>query len=326
MIRLRLLVASALVTTSASWVQAASYEIAVIPKGTTQEYWRSVFAGSVKAQRELRAGGTDVEILWKGPLLEDDREQQIQIVENFVGRRVSAIVLAPLDALALVPPVEDAVKAGIPVVIIDSALRSKAPASTVATDNLEGGRLGARRLGTLLQGQGGVVMIRHQAGSASTEARETGFLEVMRSEFPGIRLVSTDQYGGATRETAFSVAQDLLNRFGSRVDGVFAPDEATACGTLLALREQGLNRKIRFVAFDVNEQLIGALREKEIEGLVVQDPFQMGYLGLMTSIAALRHQVVSPAIKTSLALVTPTDMDEPAHAALLRPPLANYKN
>ena len=169
-------------------------------------------------------------------------------------------------------------------------------------------------------------MIRHQAGSASTEAREAGFLEVMKSEFPGIRLVSTDQYGGATRETAFSVAQNLLNRFGSRVDGVFAPDEATACGTLLALREQGLSRRTRFVAFDVNEQLIGALKAEEIQGLVVQDPFEMGYLGLMTSIAVLRHQVVPPAIKTSLTLVTPADMDEPAHAALLRPPLADYRN
>jgi ribose transport system substrate-binding protein len=259
-------------------------------------------------------------------LLEDDREQQIQIVENFVGRRVSAIVLAPLDSQALVSPVEDAVRAGIPVVIIDSALRSKAPASTVATDNLEGGRLGGRRLGALLHGKGGVVMIRHQAGSASTEAREAGFLEVMRGEFPGIRLVSTDQHGGATRETAFSVAQNLLNRFGSRVDGIFAPDEATACGTLLALREQGLIRKVHFVAFDVNEQLIGALKAEEIEGLVVQDPFEMGYRGLMTSIAVLRHQVVQPTIKTSLALITPADMDEPAHAALLHPPLDEYRN
>src|SRR5450631_2071256 len=120
-------------------VRSADYQIAVIPKGTTHEYWRSINAGAVKAQRELKAAGTDVAIIWKGPLLEDDREQQIQVVENFVGRGVSAIVLAPLDSRALVAPVEDAVKAGIPVVVIDSGLVSKAPSSTVATDNRKGG-------------------------------------------------------------------------------------------------------------------------------------------------------------------------------------------
>src|SRR5271157_532966 len=133
-------------------IRSADYQIAVVPKGTTHEYWKSIDAGAVKAKRELKAAGTDVTIIWKGPLAEDDREQQIQVVENFVGRNVSAIVLAPLDSRALVAPVEEAVKAGIPVVIIDSGLSSTMPSSTVATDNRKGGQLGARRLGTLLGG------------------------------------------------------------------------------------------------------------------------------------------------------------------------------
>src|SRR5471032_2132042 len=115
--------------------RAADFQIAVIPKGTTHEYWKSINAGAVKAQRELKAAGTDVTIIWKGPLLEDDREQQIQVVENFVGRGVSTIVLAPLDNRALVAPVEDSVSAGIPVVIIDSALKTDKTSNTVTTDN-----------------------------------------------------------------------------------------------------------------------------------------------------------------------------------------------
>ncbi len=209
----------ALAVSSSGLLCAETYRIGIVPKGTTQEYWRSVYAGAVKAKRELAAAGTNVEIIWKGPLLEDDREQQIQIVENFIGRRVSALLLAPLDASALAASVEDAVHGGIPVVIIDSPLRSTVPSSTVATDNSEGGRRAGRRLGQLLGGKGGVIMIRHQVGSASTEAREAGFLEVMRSEFPAIELVSVDQYAGPTRESAFTVAQDLLNRYGSRVCG-----------------------------------------------------------------------------------------------------------
>src|SRR5271169_5546415 len=145
--------------------RADAYQIAVIPKGTTHEYWKSVDAGAVKAQRELAARGIAVSVIWKGPLREDDREQQIQVVENFIGRNVSAIVLAPLDSRALVAPAEEAVKAGIPVVIIDSGLASALPCCTVATDNRKGGRIGARRLGALLGGKGRVVMLRYEVGS-----------------------------------------------------------------------------------------------------------------------------------------------------------------
>jgi ribose transport system substrate-binding protein len=304
--------------------RAADFDIAVIPKGTTHEYWKSINAGAVKAQRELKAQGTDVNIIWKGPLQEDDREQQIQVVENFVGRNVAAIVLAPLDFRALVAPVEDAVHAGIPVVIIDSKLNSTLPSSTVATDNEKGGQIGARRLGTLLGGKGRVVMLRYEVGSASTEEREAGFLEVMKGEFPGIELVSIDQYGGATRETAYKASQNLLNRFGTRMDGVFAPNESTASGMLLALREQGLAGKVRFVGFDANEQLVSALRQGDVQGLVVQDPFKMGYLGVMTAVKVLRHEKVPASIDTGVGLVTLDNMDEPAVAALIHPPLAEY--
>jgi ribose transport system substrate-binding protein len=304
--------------------RSADYQIAVIPKGTTHEYWKSIDAGAVKAQRELKAAGTNVTIIWKGPLLEDDREQQIQVVENFVGRNVSAIVLAPLDNKALVAPVEDAVRAGIPVIVIDSGLKSTMPSSTVATDNRKGGQIGARRLGTLLGGKGRVIMLRYQVGSASTEEREAGFLEVMKSDFPGIELISTDQYGGATTETAYKAAQNLLNRFGERADGIFAPNESTAMGMLLAIREQGLAGKVRFVGFDANEQLVKALRQGDIQGLVVQDPMKMGYLGVMTAVAVLRHEKVAESIDTGVGLVTIDNMNEPAVAALISPPLAEY--
>jgi ribose transport system substrate-binding protein len=307
-----------------SGVRSADYQIAVIPKGTTHEYWRSINAGAVKAQRELKAAGTDVQIIWKGPLLEDDREQQIQVVENFVGRGVSAIVLAPLDSRALVAPVEDAVRAGIPVIVIDSALKSTMPSSTVATDNRKGGQIGGRRLGTLLGGKGRVVMLRYEVGSASTEEREAGFLEVMKAEFPAIELISTDQYGGATRETAYKAAQNLLNRYGAQMDGIFACNESTASGTLLALREQGLAGKVRFVGFDANDQLVSALKQGDIQGLVVQDPFKMGYLGVMTAVSVLRHEKVPLSIDTGVGLVTVDNMDDPAVSALIHPPLAQY--
>src|SRR5580704_9048143 len=129
---------------------ADSYTIAVIPKGTLHEFWRSIHAGTIKAQRELADKGVKVELIWKGPLREDDRDQQIQVVENFMTRRVSGIILAPLDSQALSPAVRNAEEAHIPVVIFDSALKSDKYVSFIATDNYKGGQLAGEYLGKLL--------------------------------------------------------------------------------------------------------------------------------------------------------------------------------
>src|SRR6266496_6768562 len=131
------LLSGGLVALTLSTAAAAdkTYTIAVIPKGTTHEFWQSIHAGTIKAQRELAEKGVTVEPIWKGPLREDDRDQQIQVVENFMTRRVSAIVLAPLDSKALVRPVHNAVQAKVAVVVMDSDLKSDEYVSFVATDN-----------------------------------------------------------------------------------------------------------------------------------------------------------------------------------------------
>src|SRR3954462_1363859 len=138
---------------------AENYTIAVIPKGTTHEFWKSINAGAIKAEKECNAQGTKVKIIWKGPLREDDRDQQIQVVENFTTRHVSAIVLAPLDYQALVRPVHAALQAKVPVVIMDSDLKSDRYVSFVATDNFKGGQLAGDQMGKLLGGKGNVILL-----------------------------------------------------------------------------------------------------------------------------------------------------------------------
>ncbi len=299
---------------------SSSYQIAVIPKGTTDEYWKSIHAGALKAQRELKEAGIDVTIIWKGPLREDDREQQVQVVENFIGRQVSGIVLAPLDDRALVAPVEEAAGAHIPVVVVDSGLKSGIPASYVATDNREGGRIAARCLGKLLGGKGKVILLRYAVGSASTTEREEGFLEVMRGSFPGIELISTEQHAGATRDSAKRASENLLNRYGAEVNGIFVSNESGASGMLLALRDAGLaGGKVKFVGFDASVALDAGLKAGDLQGLVVQDPVKMGYLGVKTVVAVLRGEKVAAFIDTGVGLVTPDNMNDPAEAALLHP-------
>ncbi len=305
--------------------QTQKFTIAVVPKGTTHEFWKSIHAGAVKAQRELATAGVTVDIIWKGPLKEDDREQQVQVIENFIGRHVDGIVLAPLDNKALVAPVETAVRGKIPVVIIDSGLVSNVQASFVATDNREGGRIAARNLGKLLGGKGNAIMLRYAVGSASTEEREAGFMEIMQKDFPAIKLLSTDQHAGATRDTAKRAAENLLSRYGQQVNGIFASNESSAAGMLLALRDAGLaGGKVKFVAFDSGETLNAGLKAGDVQGLVVQNPLNMGYLGVKTVVAVLRGEKVPARIDTGVGFVTLENFNDPAMADIVHPPLDQY--
>ncbi len=304
---------------------AEPLNIAVIPKGTTHEFWKSIHAGAVKAQRELAASGIAINVIWKGPLKEDDREQQVQVVENFIGRHVDGIVLAPLDSKALVAPVETAVRGKIPVVIIDSGLATPIAASFVATDNREGGRIAARHLGQLLGGKGNVILLRYQVGSNSTEEREEGFLEVMKKDFPAIKFLSSDQHAGATRDSAKRVAETLLSRYGATVNGVFASNESAASGMLLALRDAGLaGGKVKFVAFDSGEALNAGLQAGDLQGFVVQNPMNMGYLGVKTVVAAIRGEKVPARIDIGVGFVTKENFNDPAMADIVHPPLDQY--
>ncbi len=296
--------------------------IAVIPKGTTHEFWKSIHAGALKAAGELSRDGRAVEILWKGPLREDDREQQVQVVESFTSQGVDGIVLAPLDASALVRPVEEAQRLNIPTVIFDSGLKSDQIVSYVATDNFKGGELAAERLGSLLGGKGKALLLRYQEGSASTEEREGGFETKLRAAYPQVELVSSDQYSGPTRDTAKRASENLLNRFGAQVQGIFTPNESSTMGMLLALQDEGRAGKLPFVGFDASPAFVEAMRKGQMHGIVLQNPLNMGYLAVKTMVEHLEGKQVPKVVDTGVALVTPETLDEPRSQELLNPPQA----
>jgi len=221
--------------------------IAVIPKGTTHEFWKSVHAGAVKASREQ-----GVEIVWKGPLKEDDLKAQIDVVESFIAQGVSGIVLAPLNDSALRAPVKAAVAAKIPVVVFDSDLQGDDHASFVATDNVAAGKIAGDAMVDLLGGKGTVIVLRYQEGSASTQNREKGFLDAVRSK---LTILSDNQYGGATTESAFQKSEGLLLAQKAQtgaVGGVFTPNESTTFGMLQAMTKSNLNKKVKLVGFDAS--------------------------------------------------------------------------
>jgi ribose transport system substrate-binding protein len=292
--------------------------IAVIPKGTTQVFWKSVHAGAVKAAREL-----DVEVIWKGPLREDDRESQIKVVEDFITRGVDGVVLAPLDNVALRPAVNEAVRSRIPVVIIDSSIDTDRYVSFVATDSEEGGRRAGEHLARLLGEKGRVIVLRFLEGSASTEQRVQGFLDALKA-YPDIEVASSNQRSGSTAELGYQASENLLVQFKQpdgrlSIDGIFCPNEFTTFSMLRALQDGQLAGKVRFVGFDSSDTLVAALAKGELDGLVLQDPINMGYLGVKTMVQHLRGERVETRIDTGSTVATRENMNEPEISGLLNP-------
>ena len=297
--------------------------IAVIPKGTIHEFWKTVHAGAEKAGQEM-----DVEVLWKGSLKEDDREAQIAVVENIITRKVDGIVLAPLDDAALRRPVDEAMRSGIPVVIFDSGLQGDNYISYVATDNFKAGQLAAQYMAKLLESKGKVAVLRYSEGSDSTTKREDGFLDAIQS-YEGIEIVTSNQYAGVTTESALRATENLLFRFGGaegslEIDGIFCATEPTTLGILRALKNAGYAGKVKFIGFDSSETMIAALRAGELHGFVVQNPMQIGYLGVQTMVGHIRGEQVPRRIDTGSILVTRDNLGNPEIHELLNPDLKKW--
>jgi ribose transport system substrate-binding protein len=287
--------------------------IAVIPKGTTHVFWKSVEAGAKKAGEELK-----VNILWKGPLKENDRAQQIAIVEQFASEDVNGIVLAPLDDQALRRPVLAAMAKKIPVMIIDSALQGEAGkdfVGYVGTNNKLGGKLAGEELVRLLGGKGKVVLLRYMEGSASTTEREAGFLEAVKKA-PGITLLVENRYAGATTSEAQTTALNMIDQL-READGIFASNESATFGLLLALRQNNLTGKAKFVGFDASAALAEALTKGEIQALVAQNPRKIGYEGVRLIVAQIKGQPAPASTDTGVQLITPENVNTPEVKELL---------
>lgn len=292
--------------------------IAVIPKGTIHEFWKTVHAGAEKAGQEM-----GVDILWKGSLKEDDRDAQISVVENIITRQVDGIVVAPLDDAALRRPVDEAMRIGIPVVIFDSGLQGDNYISYVATDNLKAGQLAGQYMAKLLNDKGKVAVLRYSEGSDSTTLREDGFLDAIQA-FANIEVVTSNQYAGVTTESALKATENMLSRFSGvegslGFDGIFCATEPTTLGILRALENAGYAGKIKFIGFDSSETMIAALQAGKLDGFVVQNPMQIGYLGVQTLVRHIRSEQVPRRIDTGSILVTAENLNDPDIHELLHP-------
>lgn len=299
--------------------------IAIIPKGAAHEFWKSIHAGAVKASKEI-----GLDIIWKAPSKEADREEQIKIVEDFINSNVSGIVISPADNMALRLPVREAVSAGIPVIVVDSELKSDDYLSFVATDNYKGGVMAARELARQINNKGKVIMLRYQEGQESVMKRENGFMDTMREEFKDIEVVSSNQYSGVTTESAYKASENLLATFKSddqlSIDGIFAPCEPVVFGMLRALEDMQLAGSVKLVGFDSTDKLVEGLKKNYISALVLQDPVGMAYQSVKLMKSHLDGNKIEKRIDTGVYIATKENMNDKRIARLLKPEIDKWLN
>jgi ABC-type sugar transport system substrate-binding protein len=219
----------------------------------------------------------------------------------------------------------------------DAAAGPQANAGSARTGDSAGDTAGDNASNGAGDGSGnGVILLRYTPGSESTYQREEGFLEEVQSH-PRLKILSSDQYAGTTPEESLAKAQQVLQKFGGQVAGVFAVCEPNANGTLGALEELGLSGKVKLVGFDPNERMVQAMRDGSMHGIVLQDPVTMGELAVKALMAHLDPKSVRDAdrprlfaggrlrkrIPTGEYLATPANMNEPRMRELLHPPQAS---
>ncbi|MBN9258113.1 MULTISPECIES: ABC transporter substrate-binding protein [unclassified Mesorhizobium] len=298
---------------------AADVTIPIIVKDTTSFYWQIVLAGARKAGKDL-----GVKVPELGAQAETDVNGQISILENAVAGNPAAIVISPTEFKALGKPIDEAA-AKVKIIGIDSGADSKAFTSFLTTDNVQGGRVAADGLAAAIGAanggkiEGKVALITALPGAGSLEQRAQGFKEQLKAKYPGLQLVA-DKYADGQATTGLNIATDLITA-NPDLKGIFASNLIMAQGVGQAVAENNLGGKVALIGFDSDEKLIKFLNDGVISGLVVQDPYRMGYDGIKTALAASKGEKVEANVDTGANLVTKANMKEPKIDALLNPKL-----
>ena len=294
---------------------AQEVTIPIIVKDTTSFYWQIVLAGARQAGKDLKVNVPEL-----GAQAETDINGQISILENAVSGKPAAIVIAPTEKSALGAPITEAAKS-VPIIGIDSSADSTAFTSFLTTDNVQGGRIAADGLVAAIKAatgaeKGEVALITSVPNAGSLEERKQGFIEQL-AKYPDIKLVA-DKYADGQAATGLNITTDLLTANPNLV-GIFASNLIMAQGAGQALAENNAAGKVALIGFDSDEKLVSFLKDGTIDGLVVQDPYRMGYDGVKTALAASKGETVEKNVDTGANLITTANMDEARSQELLNP-------
>jgi len=286
-------------------------QIAVIAKMMNVDFWQSVRQGAASAAREY-----DVDCTFSAPEREEDIDVQIELVRQAIDSGAQALVLAASDYERLVPVTEEAVKAGFPVVIIDSAVNSDRVTSFIATDNRDAGAKVGEQLVLQVGEEADIAIMNFVKGSAPADQREAGFLSVMQAH-PGLRVVET-LYCNSDTSLAEAMTRELLAA-NPQLDAIAALNAMSAIGVARAVSDMGMQDTVKVVSMDNALEQIEYIEAGVIRATVVQNPFAMGYFGVRTALRVLQGEKVPPVIDTGSTVIDRDNLYTPENQKLLFP-------
>ena len=284
--------------------------IAIVSKGFQHQFWQAVKAGAEQAAVDY-----DVTITFEGPETESQVDKQVEMVQAALDKNPAALCLAALDTQALIPQLERAQEAGIPVVGFDSGVDSDIPVSTAATDNIAAAATAADKMAELIGGSGQVAVIVHDQTSRTGIDRRDGFVNQIEAQYPDIEIVDI-QYGGGDQLKSTDLAKAIIQAHPD-LKGFFGANEGSIIGVLNAVSEMGKEGDIVVIGYDSGQQQMDAIRSGVEAGAITQDPIGIGYKCVEAAVKALNGEDLPKEIDTGFHWYDANNIDDDAISPLL---------
>jgi ribose transport system substrate-binding protein len=284
--------------------QAKKIKVTLITMDSIDEHWLKVKAGAAAKAKELG----NIELTFNAPPGKVDSAVQLQMVEDAITKRAAVIMLAPLNKDALTPGVEKAKKAGITVIIIDSYVTTDNYDAFFSTDNGAAARLAADELAKNIGGKGKIAIVNAQAGSGTTMLRENEFKAQIKAKYPDIVIVGT-QYSDGDKTKALNQATDFMTA-NPDLAGIYATNEGSTVGVGNAVEQAKKIGVVKVVGFDWSADTKALVAKDILQATMVQNPYQMGYLGLQAAVDILNKKTVPKKVDTGVMVVTKANMDK----------------
>ncbi|MBC7960521.1 MAG: ABC transporter substrate-binding protein, partial [Vallitaleaceae bacterium] len=266
------------------------------------QFWQAVKQGAEQA-----AADYGVEITFEGPETEAMVDKQIEMIETALSKNPAAICLAALDSQAVIPLLERAKEAGIPVIGFDSGVDSDIPATTAATDNVAASRLAADKMAELIGGKGQVAVIVHDQTSRTGIDRRDGFVAQMEEKYPDIEIVDI-QYGEGDQLKSTEIAKSIMQAYPD-LKGFFGANEGSIIGVLNAAKELGKEGSLTIIGYDSGKLQMDAIKSGTEAGAITQDPIGIGYKAVEAAVKAINGEKLDKMIDTGFFWYDKTNID-----------------
>lgn len=296
--------ATSAASSATSAVSGGKKSIVYIPGLTGNPFYSTVACGAAAKAKEL-----GVTFSTQGAS-EFDATKQTAVVNAVVASKPSAIMISIDDPKAMAAPLKQAVSAGIKVVTIDGDLNDTSIGVTnIQSDNVLGGKLAADRMGQVNGGKGSVVVLDNAPGFPITEDRRKGFADEMKAKFPNVKVLDVQYTNNETAKAASIVTSSIASH--SDLSGVYSAETNNTEGAITGVREGSKQSSVHIVGYDTSDPIVQALKDKKIDGVVVQFPYGEGMLGVQSSIDALDGKSVPRNQGAPFVIATPDNVNTP---------------